>query len=285
VISLRKYLIPALIIIAVVAAVGLLFPFREPIQGPEIIYQGVILPVYAVPYTSDEGTTTYIFTQNFNTLQDTELPTISVSASWSIDVETNIVIVSYTVRVRASTASEAVSSVAEKINNIVDKLKSLGIPEDQIYTKRYSLNPVYDYDVSPPKLIGYEAEHTISVEYTDKELAAKSIDEVSSLGVTSISIAFTISKEDFMNAYKEALAAAVSQALEKAQVIANAAKVRLGRIISISEVGYTSIPRTGIALAEAGKGTQFYRAELGITASVTLVIEIIQDYVVEIFQD
>ena len=247
---------------------------RNTIYSPEIIFEGIVLPVSAKPISSTTDNTTYIFQSYFSGSQS-YVPTITVSGKWDISLDANITIVSFTVIEEASTAQQAVSGVAEKMNKIVSKLEELGISRDEIYTKSYSLNPIYDYDQKPPKLVGYRAEHTITISFTDKSLAAKAIDDTSSLGVSRISVAFSVDKEVFLNAYKIALGKAVKEAMDKANIMASSAGVKLGKIISISESGYVSIPRNLAYEGSKSMMTEFYRTELTISASVTLKIEII----------
>lgn len=247
---------------------------RNTIYSPEIVFEGIVLPVSAKPISSTTDNTTYIFQSYFSDGQS-YVPTITVSGKWDISLDANITIVSFTVIEEASTAQQAVSGVAEKMSKIVSKLEELGISREEIYTKSYSLNPVYDYNQKPPKLVGYRAEHTITISFTDKSLAAKAIDDTSSLGVSRISVAFSVDKEIFLNAYKIALGKAVEEAMDKADIMASAAGVKIGKIISIGETGYVSIPRNIAYESSKSMMTEFYRTALTVSTFVTLKIEII----------
>ena len=66
--------------------------------------------------------------------------------------------------------------------------------------------------------------------------------------------------------------------MSKANIIASSAGVKLGKIVTINEMGYVTIPPRDITMYEGSKAmTQFYKTAMTVSASVTLKIEIIND--------
>lgn len=147
----------------------------------------------------------------------------------------------------APTASEAMRANAAKMNAVFDQLKSVGIKQRDIQTSQLSLQPQYDYKgrgskSGEPNIIGYEARNTVSARTDDIENAGKLIDAVISAGVNNINgINFSI--KDDKAARSEARAAAVKDARAKAEQLASAAGVRLGRVLEIREGGGQHQPR------------------------------------------
>ena len=52
-------------------------------------------------------------------------------------------------------------------NAVVTALKAMGIAEDDIQTTSLTLTPVYDYDTSPARLVGYQASNQVTVTVRD----------------------------------------------------------------------------------------------------------------------
>lgn len=254
---------------------------HEIVKYPEIFFDGFIPPIKGTPVSSTaEKVTILISSQTYplSSASNQAIAFISVNSVCEKSLEANLVRISIAAIVDAKTASEAVSTLAEKVESIVSKLESLGIARDQIYTSHFSLGPIYDYQQRPPKLVGYRAQHVITVTVSDKTLAARIIDEASMAGADRINIAFTVSKDVFERTYKEALREAVRKAYDKALVIAKALNATLGAVLEVTEKSYlTYIPIRGAVFKAAEKvSTEIYETKATISASVTLKVELVQ---------
>ena len=139
------------------------------------------------------------------------------------------------IQVNKPTVEAAQKEANEKINKITDELKKLGIEEKFIKTINYSLYPEYDYRAGQ-KIVGYNVNITLKIKVKDFDKINQVIDTATSLGANQIgNLSFTIDDEKLEELKMEARKQAIEKAKKKAKEIANAAGLKLGRIVNISE--------------------------------------------------
>jgi uncharacterized protein YggE len=184
------------------------------------------------------------------------------------------------VETRNASAAEATRENAELMNATIGALLAAGIAEKDIQTSQFSLttnrdqNPYSTSDGKEPLPLEFIATNRVSVRLNDTQEIGKVLDAAVSAGSNSIqSISFDL--QDSQPQEDLALSRAVDDAQRKAQIVADAAGVQLGRILEISEgYGYTS-SRNEVAFAyAAAPATPISPGELEITASVTATYEI-----------
>ncbi|MBI2120612.1 MAG: SIMPL domain-containing protein [Parcubacteria group bacterium] len=182
--------------------------------------------------------------------------TIQVSGMGEVFAKPDIAEFSFSVSKDAKTIAEAQKVSAEKINEIMAFLKESGIDEKDIKTENYSLNPKYEWQEGEPRLciqmvgaycpppggkqilVGYEVNQTISVKIRKIDDSGKILVGVGEKGATNISgVGFSVDEKDAIEA--DARAEAIQDAEEKAKVLAKSLGVRITRIVSFSENGFT----------------------------------------------
>ncbi|MFC3569824.1 SIMPL domain-containing protein [Paracoccus simplex] len=178
------------------------------------------------------------------------------------------------VSTRAATAAEAMTQNAEQQAKVIETLKAEGIEARDIQTSGLNLSPVMDYqDGQPPKLTGYGAQNSVTVRVRDIAGLGAVLDKLVASGANEISgIAF--SREDMAEAEDKARSEAVADARRRAEVTAEAAGMRLGRLISLSEEQSGGGPRPMMAMRAEAAGaadTPIEAGELAVNASVTAV--------------
>lgn len=170
-------------------------------------------------------------------------------------------------------------SVNQKSKSLVDSLKKLGIGEKDIKTTSYNVYPDYDYESRPQKITGYR----VSINY---EVKVKDFDKVNEVVVVATqnganvvgNISFDVNEETKKKKLDEAREEAVKEAKDKAQSLARAAGVSLGKILNISEFpGFE--PPTPFALKEGVGGIEPARPEITpgeteISVTVSISFEI-----------
>jgi len=176
---------------------------------------------------------------------------------------------------QGTTAEEALSMSASKASAIIDALKDLGIEDEDIKTSGINVYPRYDFDVKPPKIVGYEACYTIVVRIRDIDLVGKAIDAAFSAGADGMyGVQFTISDEKRAELTQQAIKAAVEDAEEKAKTVAESLGMKVVGIKSVSLSSQPIIPvqRPAIAFkaAEAG-GVPIEPGRATISASVSVI--------------
>ena len=98
-----------------------------------------------------------------------------------------------------------------------------------------SLQPQYDYqDRKAPRITGYEVRNTVAAKSSDLSKVGPMLDALVSAGVNNIN-GVTFSIKDGKAAKAKARTDAIKQAKAKAQSMAEAAGVKLGKVLEIRE--------------------------------------------------
>jgi Uncharacterized conserved protein len=179
------------------------------------------------------------------------------------------------VQTHALTAAVAGADNARRQKAILDTLKALGIPPDQLMTQNYSVSPEMRYDPngSNPKVTGYIVSNTVRVELKKMEQVGPVIDASLAKGANQIAgVQFSVS--NIAEVRRTALADAVRSARADAEVLAKAAGGSLGPLLEMTSSG--SSPRPMMAQMQmrgaeaAGEvSTPVEAGEQIITASVS----------------
>jgi uncharacterized protein YggE len=192
--------------------------------------------------------------------------------------------VSLGVTATSSSSDQARSSANNVINKVTADLKSLGIDESEIKTSNFSVTPNRQGSIQP--LIaqpssetganGYTANVTIEVNAPSVELANQAIDIASKDGANVIGgVSFTFDEKEQAAMKQKALKLAVADAKLKAQNLANAAGIKLGRVINISEDGNGGpMPLMAKEGSAASDSTQLSPGENTVSVTVTLTYEV-----------
>lgn len=174
-------------------------------------------------------------------------------------------------------ASQAMQQNSSAMARIFKSLKEANIEPRDIQTSQLSLNPRWEHrSNSQPRIIGYEALHTLMVRVRALPSVGSVLDVLTKLGANRInSISFGIQKP--RPHQDDARRAAVRDARAKAELYAEAAGIELGQILSLSENGGVQRPqpmaRMEMAMA-ASDAVPIAEGELGIRSNVTIVFEI-----------
>jgi uncharacterized protein YggE len=180
----------------------------------------------------------------------------------------------------AATAAAALAENAQKMTAVFDALKRMGVPEKAIQTSNFSVSPQYPpYNqnaTEPQRIVGYQVSNQVDVTLDDTKKLGPALDALVSAGANQInSVGFSIRDAEALLA--KARAAAITDAMTRAQTYAQAAGVTLGAVISIQE-GATEAPRPmyrmAVAGAPAAHATPTAAGEQSVTANVSVVFEI-----------
>ncbi len=165
---------------------------------------------------------------------DQAASTIVVSATGSADVTPDIATTEVTVTKQGATAAEAQNSASDAMNTVIVDIKLLNISEEDLRTSSFSTTEVYDYDVSPARLAGYQSTQTLTVKIRDTDLTASVLDTATKSGATSVSgIHYEV--DDETSTIAKARNEAIADAKAQASAIAKSVGARLGRVVSYSE--------------------------------------------------
>ena len=197
--------------------------------------------------------------------------TITVHGVGNVEVNADRAGISLGVREVAEEVMTAQAMVNEKIAAIVDTLKAMGVAEDAIGTNGIGIYPNYNYDEGET-ISGYTAYNTIYVTVKDVNNTGAYIDAAFAAGANSLDYV-EFSAAETHEAGTTALQLAVESAREKAQVIAEAAGMKLGGILEIHDNADSGYDGSGIyaknaAEADAGSGTSVMATKQTVSATV-----------------
>ena len=204
--------------------------------------------------------------------------TMTVSAVGDAAAEPDMAVFSIGVETEGPSAAVALRNNSANMRATIDKLKELGIEERDIQTSNLIVNPQYDYDTAQnrPRLIGFLASNTVSAQLRDLDNIGAVLDESVQVGANKInSLSFAFAEPQPL--YDEARREAIAKAKAQAELMSEAAGVRLGPILTIQD-GHisTPMPRTPMARMEVAfdQSVPVERGESMVTAGVTIVYEI-----------
>jgi len=173
--------------------------------------------------------------------------TISVSGKGEVLAKPDISSFTFTVQTNGADAITAQNENAEVMEAIVSYLKEKGVAETDIKNENYSLNPKYRYEERPcafssycpptdPIQDGFEVYQNVLVKVRAIDTAGELIGGVGEKGAMNISsLQFTIDDESSLQ--DEARAAAITDAREKAEGIADSLGMKLGKMVGFYEEG------------------------------------------------
>jgi uncharacterized protein len=140
------------------------------------------------------------------------------------------------------TAAEATTDNNDKMNEIIQAIKDLGVEEKDIKTTNYNLSPVYNWTESRgQELIGYQVSQNVTLKIRDLEKIGEIIAKTTKKGANQVgNINFTI--DDEYELKNQAREIAIEKAKEKAQLIAEQSGMKLGKIKGMHENSYSPAP-------------------------------------------
>ena len=118
---------------------------------------------------------------------------------------------------------------------VVASLLEADIPESAIRTTQLDLYPVYDYDTEPAPIVGWETSNMVTATVSEVEAVGDIVDKAVTAGANRID-GITFRVADASAAEAQASSFAVADAKAKAEHLATEAGLRLGGIISLSEI-------------------------------------------------
>jgi uncharacterized protein YggE len=202
---------------------------------------------------------------------------VTVLGEGSVTVKPDIATVMIGVQVTKPTLPEAQSEATKEMNRVIKAITNAGISKDDIQTSYYSVNILQNYDNTgtPTEVTGYQVSNQVNVTVRDLDKVGTLLDDVVAAGANSIyGINFGIA--DPSEAESQARAMAVADAKKRAEELAQAAGLNLGRVLSISEGVAQPIPYANAQLAGGkGGGAPVQSGSLQVTVDVQVTYELV----------
>ena len=164
-------------------------------------------------------------------------PRISVNGTGSISAKPDMATIQVGVQVQNTSLDAAQAEAATKMDAVMKQLKDAGIADKDITTSQYAVSPMMNYPQNgAPTVTGYQVTNIVSVNVRDLTKAGKLIDSLVASGANSVyGVSFGFSDPSAL--MKQARAAAMADAKDKAQQLATLGSVGLGAPIVIEDQG------------------------------------------------
>jgi uncharacterized protein YggE len=162
--------------------------------------------------------------------------TVTVGGNGSVMVTPDAATISVGVNVVNASLSEAQAAATSAMTAVIDALEAEGIEDRDIQTTNYSVMPLQEYDTNgyPARINGYQVSNQVNVAVRDLDQLGQVLDAAVQAGANSVyGISFIVT--DSSGAATQARAAAIADATTKAQEIADATGMTLGRIVTVVE--------------------------------------------------
>jgi uncharacterized protein len=197
---------------------------------------------------------------------------VITSGDATVSKKPDIAFLSVGVESQQSTASAAQSDLASKATKLIARAKALGIADNDINTSAYSVGPYYS--PNSQAISGYRAAEQLRLKWHNVDTVGKAIDGlVQEGGATNVGVGFGLA--DPKAALAEARTLAIVDAHARAQAMAAAAGVKLGQVVRVSDVTFSSYPGASYAPNAAGPAaTQLPVGELEVTVTVEVAYAI-----------
>ena len=233
-------------------------------------FLALLLGVPAVTHAYDEG--------------KPETPTLTVSETAMMPHAPDTAFVTFGLETTGKSLAEAQKRNSATMSKVMDRLRDLQIERERIQTSSFTVSPQYrpppnrptDVPAASPEIIGYVVSNMVTVEIRVLDKVGTVIEEALKAGANNFQ-GLHWGLRDEQSVRLHALKQAAAKAREKAAVLSEALRVKLVRVLSVSEGGQMIRPAAPIArmAMEASAGdVPISPGELKIEATVTLVYEI-----------
>lgn len=176
-------------------------------------------------------------------------PTITVAATGTMAIKPDMAIIVLAVQRQAKTARQALDQNNAAMAAVIREMKLSGIDDKDLQTSNFNIQPRFFYpkqnasgERKPARIVGYIVTNQLTVRIRNLDKLGAILDKSVDLGINSGgNIRFT--NQDPKMVISQARQKAMANAIEKAETLAAAANVKLGKIMRISEQPRQISPR------------------------------------------
>jgi len=179
--------------------------------------------------------------------------TISVLGEWKASVSPDMLVINVSVSELATTTELAQTQTNNKINKLKELLKAADIADKDIKTTNVNAYPEYDRSQSGRKLLGYRSQQSITINVSGENFWEKwgnIVTQISKIGGVNVDNTY-FDLKDKNTAYQWAREKAFADAQAKAEQLAKASGVTLGKPVMITDNSYSN--PSPIYYADSGK--------------------------------
>lgn len=215
--------------------------------------------------------------------KDSEGKVIRVGGNATISLAADTAAIQIGVNTRSESVREAQQENAAAMSAVMAAILGAGVEEKDIMTSQFNVFSNYEYSVDKDgqerRAQYYEVQNNVTVTIHDLSKIGPVLDAAMEAGAnTTYGISFSSSQAG--EAYQKALTRAVQDAMQKAQIIADAAGVELGELLYINASQSTAAYSRELYGAkntydyaeaeDAGYGTTITSGDVTVSANVVL---------------
>jgi uncharacterized protein len=207
--------------------------------------------------------------------EETMTRTISVTGTGTIEAAPDMATLMIGVTTQGATAAEALAANSTATEAVIARLTASGVEGRDMQTSNLSLGPDYSkYDSSSGAApTSYIASNLLTVRVRSVDTTGAILDAAVADGANTLNgLTFGLANPE--PAYNEARKEAVADARAKAELLAAAAGVTLGKVVSISDVGAMTDPAPMFRERDQASAVPVQWGELGLIANVSVTYEI-----------
>ena len=204
---------------------------------------------------------------------------ITVTGMGEIDAKPDMATITVGVVTEAESASAALEENNERMKKLFEILKDRGVAEKDLQTANFNVSPKYQHHPQgreEPKIVGYTVTNEVRVKVRRLSSLGGVLDALVQDGANRVhGISFSI--DDEANLMDDARKKAMADARHKAELLAAAANMRLGRPLQISDQPPPRpMPMQRFRMAEAAQAVPIAPGEVTQTAiiHVTYALEL-----------
>lgn len=201
---------------------------------------------------------------------------ITVTGEGQVEASPDMATMTLGVTTEGTTPAEAMAANSAQLSAVLDRLKAAGTAEGDLQTTGLSLNPNWQQDATgnAPRIVGYVATNMLTVRIRALDTLGGVLDAAIGQGANTFNgVSFGLA--DPTPAMNEARRRAVADAMARAELLANAAGVALGPVLSITEGAPGGWPAPMFRMNEAASSPVPVAAgQVNTQASVTMVFAI-----------
>jgi len=209
-------------------------------------------------------------------------PALSASGAGVENAAPDMAVVTLGVLSRAPTAREALDANNADMEKVIQTVRGQAIADKDISTTGFSISPVYSRPPQPrageqpaePEIVAYQVSNQVRIVVRDIDKTGAVVDSAVTAGANQAgSINFDI--DDRQALVDKAIATAIADARRKAELMAEAAGVRLVRVLSVNanEGGGGPVVRRE-AMVAAAPPVPVMGGELSVSANAQISWEI-----------
>ncbi len=197
---------------------------------------------------------------------------LTVTGSAGVEAVPDLATVTAGVETQGATAAEALGANSGAMEDVLKALDAAKVERRDVQTSELSINPVLDnpQDGSAPVVSGYQASNMVTVRVRDVAMLGTVVDAVTGAGANRLyGVSFDVA--DPGPVLDKARQQAVADARHKAELLATAAGVRLGAVLSMREGGGGGGPVPVFARADKAPAPPVEAGTVTLSAEIEVV--------------